>query len=319
MNILVTGTLSYDYIMDFPGFFADRVMPDKIHSLSLSFLVDKLHKEFGGTAGNIAYSLKLLGMEPVILSTAGNDFEPYRKFLDRYGIKTDGIININKTPTGTYFCVTDKNDNQIGAFYKGAAKYTHTISLKDYVNKRNIEPEKLFAVLSATDPKATMQFVNDVKNLGISYLFDPSFNISDFSDSDLAWAIEGSAILIGNDYEISLIEKKLGISHEELIIMTKILITTLGPKGSIIETRNDSIFIKPAKARSVKDPTGAGDAYRAGFIAGYLRKLDLATAGLMGSILAVYTVEKYGTVTHNFTIEDFNQRFKDNFGQDLLL
>lgn len=314
-KVLVTGTMSFDYIMDFSGRFADRIMPDKIHRISLSFLVDKLSKQFGGTAGNIAYSLKLLGTDPEILSAAGNDFAPYDAFLKKNGISVRHITVIRKLPTGSYFVVTDKEDNQIGSFYTGATRYADSLSVERAAG--SVKPD--LAVLSATDPKAMTQYVRECRKISLPYLYDPAFQIGTLTGEELRDGITGAEIFIGNDYEIALTEEKLGISHEELIMMVPVTITTLGSKGSVIETRKESIHITPAKPKKVSDPTGAGDAYRSGFVSGFVRGFDLVTCGQMGSVAAVYTVEKYGTVTHLFTRVEFCRRFRDNYRRDIRL
>lgn len=313
MNIIVTGSLGYDYIMNFSGRFADRIMPEKLHQISLSFLVDKLTKQFGGTAGNVAYSMKLLGLEPFIMAPAGNDFAPYKAFLKSHKVK-DTYISIHKdTTTSSYFVMTDKDDNQIGSFYSGATQYAKKLHVSDFKKKAT------FVVLAPTEPHAMIQYVSECKKQKLPYLYDPAFQIGNFSKEELIEGISHAKILIGNDYEIALIEEKLGISHEELILMVPILITTLGSKGSIIEQRNDAMHIKPAKPKNTSDPTGAGDAFRSGFLAGYLRGFDLQTCGQMGSVAAVYTVEKYGTQTHEYTISEFAKRYKDNYGSNLEL
>lgn len=313
MKEIVTGSLGYDYIMNFSGRFADRIMPDKLHKISLSFLADKLTKNLGGCAGNIAYTLKLLGSEPMILSTGGNDFSLYQQFLDKHHIVTDGIRVVTDEPTSSYHVVTDKDDNQIGAFHVGATKYNKELSIPP-------EDATQFVVISPNDPEASKKYVQECRTMGVRYLFDPAFQIDAFTPDELRFAIEGAEILIGNDYEIAFIEQKLGVSHEEILVMgPKVVITTLGNKGSIIESRNDAIAIKPAKVKNTSDPTGAGDAYRGGFLAGYLRGFDLLTCGQMGSIAAAYTVEKYGTVTHFYTKEEFIKRYKENYGSNIVL
>ncbi len=347
MNVAVTGTLSFDYIMDFSGRFADRIMADKIHSLSLSFLVDHLSKQYGGTAGNIGYTLKLLGVEPYILAPVGNDFAPYKTFLQKHEINTTFIETHRDVSTSAYFVVTDQGDSQIGSFFLGATKYAKKLSvgdaLQDLVLRGKKRSSENFAVLAPTEPEAMKQYVAECKTLGVPYLYDPSFQIGTFSDGELKEGIGGAQILTGNDYEIALIEQKLGVSHEELIAMVPILVTTLGAKGSIIETRHEAIHIKPAKPENTSDPTGAGDVYRAGFVAGYLHFLaqretsvlpagrplrggllklngdELAVCGQMGSTAAVYTVEKYGTTTHHFTKKEFISRYKENFGETISL
>lgn len=305
MNVVVTGSVGYDYIMDFPGRFADRIMPDKIHTLSLSFLVDKLTKQFGGTGGNVAYTLKLLGVEPLLLACAGDDFDDYKKHLETHSISTQGIAIHTGSTTSSYFVITDQDDNQIGSFYVGAMNHAKELSIPK--NAR-------FAVVAPTNPKAMAKYVKECRTFKIPYLYDPAFQIATFSKEELREGIEGARLLIGNDYEIALIEDRVGISHRELLAMTPVVITTLGAKGSVIETTKKAIHIKPAKPKNTSDPTGAGDAYRAGFLAGYLRNFDLPTCGRMGSVAAVYTVETYGTQTHEITKKEFCKRYEENYG-----
>ncbi|MBI5449424.1 carbohydrate kinase family protein, partial [Candidatus Gottesmanbacteria bacterium] len=234
MNVVVTGTLGFDYIMDFSGRFADRIMPEKIHKLSLSFLVDTLSKQFGGTAGNVAYTLKLLGVEPVILAPAGHDFAPYQKFLRTKKISAKEIAVHRDVATSAYFVMTDMDDNQIGSFYIGATKYAKKLSIESV-------KQRPFAILGPTDPAAMKKYVTECCSIGVPYLYDPAFQIANFTPDELREGITGAAILIGNDYEIALIEERLGISHEELILMVPVLVTTIGRKGSVIETRHDAI------------------------------------------------------------------------------
>jgi adenosine kinase len=312
MRVIVTGTVGFDFILNYNGRFADRIMPDKIHNLSLSFFAEKLNKQFGGTAGNIAYSLKLLGMEPDLYSVAGEDFGPYATFLKARDISTSHVKIIPKLFTGLYFVTTDKNDNQIASFYAGAGMRAHDISVTKV-------PKSSFVVISSASVKSMMKFVAECKKNKLTYMFDPAFQIGDMSATQLKDGISHAAIFIGNDYEIALVEKKLKISHDQLRKMVPVLITTLGAKGSIIETKTERTVISPAKAKNLSDPTGAGDAYRSGFLAGYLRNFDLLTCGQMGSIAAVYTVEKYGTVTHAYTKKQFIDRFYANYKRRIAL
>ena len=319
MNILVTGTLGYDYIMDFQGLFAERIMPERVHNLSLSFLVDSLKKQRGGTAGNIAHSLHLLGNEALILSAAGNDFGPYQKELERLYISTKGISIHKEVATGSYFVITDKEDNQIGSFYVGASIYNKDISLSSYLQPKQKNGASSFVIVSPNTPESMKKYVAVCIELNTPFMYDPAFQIGSLDQKDLRLGIKHAAIVIGNDYEIGLMEERLEVSHEELIALSGILITTLGSRGSIIETMKDAIHIKPAKPKKVLDPTGAGDAYRSGFISGYLQKFDLETCGRMGSVAAVYTVEAYGTQTHTYTVKDFCTRYKENFHDSLTL
>jgi adenosine kinase len=314
MHLLVTGTLAYDYIMDFRGKFADRIMPEKIHQLSLSFLVDKLNKQFGGTAVNIGYTLKLLGVDPLIVAPAGNDFELYKNKLHSLGITTKYIKEFSDVACGSYFGITDASHNQIGAFYAGAIVYA-----KDLTICHPKMDKKTFVVISPTDSVAMKKYVDECIENNFEYLFDPAFQIGDFSEKDLKKGITHARIFIGNDYEIALVEKKLKLTHKQLIQLVPILVTTLGAKGSLIETKGKKIEIMCAKVSSAADPTGAGDAYRAGFLAGFARNFDLMTCGQMGAVAAAYTVEKYGTQTHSFTIKEFCKRYLENFHAKITL
>ncbi len=307
-KIIVTGSIGYDFIMNFNGRFADRIMPDKIHKLSLSFLADKLNKQIGGTATNIAYTLRLLGLDPNITATVGKDEEEYFEFLKKTNLRTEGIVKLSTESTSTYFCITDSDDNQIGSFYSGAMKYNKKLKISQG-----------FVVISPNDPKAMIKFVKECMLKKFRFLYDPAFQIGNFSKDELQEGIDGAEIVIGNDYEVGLMEQRLDISHEELVLASGILITTMGAKGSIIETRHDQIHIKPAKPKNTSDPTGAGDAYRGGFLAGYLRGFDLETCGRMGSVAAVYTVEKYGTVTHTYSKKLFEERYFENYKQKINL
>lgn len=305
--IVVTGSLSFDFIFNFPGKFSDHIMPEKIHILNLSFLTEKLNKNFGGTAGNIAYNLALLGERPIVLSSAGKDFSPYKKFLTKSGVNTKYIKIYKNDFTSNYFAVVDQSDNQIGGFYAGAMSKTINLSLE------KIKESISFVIISPTEPKAMIKFVDECQDLDISYLFDPGMQLPRLAKSQLLKGVLKAKILIGNDYEINLIQKKLGINKKKLLKKVEILITTLAEKGSIVETKGKTIKIKTAKPLNTSDPVGAGDAYRAGFIKGFLSGFDLETCGQMGSVTAAYTVEKYGTTTHKFTKKQFCDRFKKNF------
>ena len=306
--ILVTGSLAYDLIMDFPGRFSDHIDPTKIHILNLSFLVDSLKKQKGGTAGNIAYNLSLLEIPVSILGSVGEDFDEYQTFLQKAGVDVSNIKVIKDEKTSQAFITTDKADNQITSFYPGSMKNNSSLKIVDLSEK----PE--FTVISPNDPKAMINFALECQKLEIPYMFDPGMQLPRLTNQDLITGIKGAKILIGNDYEIGLLSSKLKVKSEKLLENIKILITTLGEKGSIIQTKDQNIRIKAAKPKEVIDPTGAGDAYRAGFLAGYLQGLDLKVCGQMGSVTACYSVEKYGTTTHSFTMDEFQQKYKENYG-----
>ncbi len=319
--ILVTGSLAFDHIMDFPGNFSDHIMPDKIHQINLSFLVNTLSKQKGGTAGNIAYNLALLNSPVSILSVAGNDFSSYATFLKEVGVDVSNIKIIEDQPTASAYIMTDKNDNQISAFYPGAMTKASSLSLNGIQTN--------FVAITPDDPKAMVKFAKEAKGLGVEHMIDPGMQLPALNTEDLKEMVNGATILIGNDYEISLLSNKLQVTSDKLVKQVKILITTLGEKGSTIQTAGlpDSPSRSPgppgrwqigaAKLNEVIDPTGAGDAYRAGFLAGYLKGLDLQICGQMGAVASCYAIEKYGTTSHTFTMEEFKARYKENFNKEL--
>lgn len=312
--ILVTGSLAYDMIMDFPGAFAEHINPDKIHMLNVSFLVEEMRKGFGGTAGNIAYNLSLLGIRSTILAIVGADFISYKEFLDKNEVDTSYIRIVNNLFTSTAFGITDKKDNQIWGFYSGADMLTDNLSIFDVKGKVDL------GVIAPHNPRAMIKFAREYTKEKIPYVFDPGMQLPWLDKGDLQIGITGAKIVIGNDYEISLIKKKLGLSDEDgLGKSDQIIITTLAQEGSTIEYQSKKYQIPKAAVRTAADPAGAGDAYRAGFIAGYMRGLAIDVCGRMGSVASSYTVEKYGTTTHTYTMDDFVRRYMENFGEKLEL
>ncbi len=311
--ILVTGSLAFDYIMNFPGKFVDHILPDKIHILNLSFLLETLRKEKGGTAGNISYNLGLLKTNVSVLATAGEDFKDYGIFLEKSGVDISSIAIAKKESTATAFIITDQNDNQITGFYPGAMSLDKSLKISEIKNR----PE--LVVISPTDPLAMDNFVAECQRFQVPYLFDPGMQLPRLTNEQLLKGIEGAKILITNDYEMNLIKDRLQLTDDQILSLVEIMITTLGEKGSEIKTKTQKLKIKPAKPSKISDPTGAGDAYRAGFLAGYIRGFNLQTCGQMGAVAACYTVEKYGTTTHAFTLFEFCKRYKENFAKDLKL
>lgn len=311
--ILVTGSLAFDQIMDFPGKFSDHILPDKIHTLNVSFLVHSMRRGFGGTAGNIAYTLSLLGCSCTILGLVGDDFVPYKEFLDKNEVDTSYIKVLNKHQTSAAFGITDKSDNQIWGFYEGAD------SIADHLSVNEVKGKIDFAIIAPHNPQAMLNFVADYTKRKIPYLFDPGMQLRYLEGDDLKLAFMGATIIIGNDYEIEVMQRKTSINNLHRHYKNKIVITTLGEKGSIVSYNGQLIEVPSAKVRNISDPAGAGDAYRSGFVAGYIRKFPLKICGQMGSVSAAYTVEKYGTTTHSFTIDQFVKRYNENYQEDLRL
>ncbi len=312
--ILVTGSLAFDHIMDFPGKFSEHLMPEKKHILNVSFLVNQMRKGFGGTAGNIAYSLSLLGIRTALLGVAGQDFASYKEFLEKNEVDTSYVKMAENLYTSTAFGITDSKDNQIWGFYTGADFLSDQLSIS--LVRRKID----FGIIAPHNPRAMLNFAREYRGKKIPFLFDPGMQLPWFSGADLRSAFEGARIIIGNDYEVSVMEKKTGVKNlHELSNKGKIIITTLGEGGSRISENGQTTQIQAARVKNSTDPAGAGDAYRAGFMAGYMRGFDLLICGQMGSVAAAYTVEKYGTTTHVYSVQQFCDRYRENFGERLNL
>lgn len=311
-HIIVTGSISYDHIMKMPDTFKDHIMPDKIHILNVSFLVNEFRKEYGGTAPNVSYNLSLFGIPSTIVTSAGSDFSEYKNHLSNLPYIDISEIKIFKnTTTSQGFVITDSEDNQIWGFFQGAMKNNYKLKLKHDTNLKE------FLLIGPDIPKAMINFANQAIRNKIDYMFDPAFNIPHLKKEDLIYIIKHCHILIGNDYEIEQIKRKIKFTHSKLSKTVPIIITTLGSEGSLIFSRDKRIKIKPAIPKNESDPTGAGDAYRAGFLAGYINRKDLKTCGQMGSVCSVYTVEKYGTQTHKFTLKSFSKRYYENYKENL--
>lgn len=307
MKIFVSGSLAYDRIMDFPGKFEDHILPDKIHVLNVSFEVNGLKENFGGTAGNIAYSLALVDQPSTILSSAGQDFGQYRNWLAERNIDLSGIRIIPDEFTAGCYITTDMSDNQITGFNPGAMKYTSDYQFRD------VDPKNSLAIISPGNVDDMKIYSQSYKRLGIPYIFDPGQQIPVLSKTSLTDMITGAEMLISNDYELEMIKKATGLENGDILERCKTIITTLGENGSLICTEKGREEIQAIKTRKVVDPTGAGDAYRAGIIKGVLMKKDVTEAAKMGATLAGFSVECYGTQEHCFTLEEFWERYKENF------
>lgn len=339
--IIVTGTIAFDHILDFKGRFADYILPDKIHKINISFITDEVKREFGGTAGNQAYTLALLGERPVLATTVGNDFgreAGYQGYLRKVGVITDFVEEVAK-PCAVGFAMTDRDDNQIWGFGNGAAREIVNYGLehflkklrkaKLFLNSKLSFRKQLFVVIAPRHEDSMVEWASECREKGIPYLFDPAFQIPKMEREELKKAVMGADIVMGNDYEIAMIERKIGEIGEiynqgnqgNRGNQRKIVITTFGNQGSVVKdlVKGREIRVKATKPRELVDPTGAGDAYRAGFIAGYLRRLPLKVCGQMGSVAASFAIEKYGTINHRFTIEEFKARYKKIYNEELHL
>jgi len=310
-HILVSGSIAYDRIMDFPGLFGDHFLPEKLHTINVSFQVDTLAENFGGTAGNIAYSLKLLREEPQIIAVGGSDFARYKTYLERLGIDSSSVRIEGSEFTSTAYIMTDKADNQIAAFSVGAGKVPY-------------EPlphtdDASCAIIAAGCLGDMRAFPAHFRGAGVPFFFDPGQAMTALSDDDIKNGIEGSEAVFGNDYEFNLISKRTGMSEQELLEKTKTLVITYGEKGSRVVSKEGESRVAAVQVKEVEDPTGAGDAYRAGFIAGYLKKLPPETCAALGATVAAYAVENYGTQNHSFTRKELAERYESAYKHPLPL
>lgn len=312
LSIIVTGSLAYDHIMHFPGYFSDHIIPEKIKILNISFLVDSMKKLRGGCASNIAYSLSLLNERPTIMGTVGEDFGEYKQWMEKNGIDTSLIKTIPGEYTACCFITTDMNNNQITGFYSGAMGKAHTLSFND-IDTKDID----IVIISANDPAAMVNYTKECKKFSIPFIFDPGHQIPRLSPEEMIEGIKGSCFTILNDYELEMVMNRTGLDEKRLLDMTETLIVTEGSKGSNIKTKEESIRISPVKTDSVVDPTGAGDAYRAGIIKGYLNSIPKKMMGNLASLVAAYEVEVNGTTEHSFTLEELKERYFRNYNEEL--
>ena len=305
---MCTGSIAFDYILSFKGRFRDHILPDKAHILNLSFLVDNLKKRRGGVAGNYAYNLALLGYPSAVLATAGSDAAEYRTWLEELGIDCRGLRLMDQEISATGFTTTDLDDNQITGYYGGAMNLAGSLGLDDTV------PDPEAVIVGPNAPDAMLRLVRECRQRGVRWVFDPAHQLPHLSSDDLVDGARGAWILIGNDYELELIQQRTGRSLDSLKELSELVVTTLGRQGSRIDAGAQASAIAAAPARVESDPTGAGDAYRSGLVAGLLRGLDIPTAGAVASLAATYAVEQVGTIEHRYSTEEFSGRFHEAFG-----
>ncbi len=302
MNIITSGSLAYDRIMDFPGYFSDHILPEKIHVINVSFTVNGVVEKFGGTAGNIAYGLSLLGERPIIVATIGRDFQRYFDWLRKNNIPRDNVRIIEGELTASAYITTDHADNQITGFNPGAMKHPSSFDFD------GIDPRESIAIIAPGNLEDMVNYSLACQKRGISYIFDPGQSLPGWDARNLITCIAGSEIMVSNDYELELITTKTGLSKKELLGLTSNIITTMGELGSRVSGRDGEIEIPAIKPEKVVDPTGAGDAYRAGLIKGLVGGHDLEQSAKMGSVCASFAVECHGTQEYYFDTAEFERR-----------
>lgn len=311
---VITGSVAYDYLMNYPGRFRDHLIADQLDNVSLSFLADSMRRERGGVAGNIAYTNKLLGGNPVVFATVGQDFGDYRRWMEAQGLNTSQIVEIPDVFTASFFCNTDLDGRQIASFYSGAMLHAREHSLRS----RGLEAASL-VLISPNDPTAMLNYATECKELGVPFAYDPSQQVARLSGEDLAQSVPGASYLFCNEYELAIIQDKTGWDLNDVKHKVEMLVLTLAEKGSVIYTdfgAGEEVYIPAAKVNKFTDPTGAGDAYRGGFFAARMAELPLEVCGRIGALCAVYSLENVGPTEHRFTLDEFIARYAENFGQE---
>ena len=307
MTALICGSMAYDTIMVFHDQFKNHILADKVHILNVSFLVPVMRREYGGCAGNIAYNLKLLQEEPLIMATVGHDFEPYAQWLSQRGITTRHIRVLDDHYTGQAYITTDVDDNQITAFHPGAMTYSH-------VNAVPVDEDICIGIVSPDGKQGMQEHAEQFAELGIPFIFDPGQGMPMFNGEELLQFLALASYATFNDYESELVQERTGLSLEQIAEKVDALIITLGGKGSKIYTQGKCIEIPAVEVTQIQDPTGCGDAYRAGLLYGLMNDYDWEVTGRIASLLGGIKIEHNGTQNHVFSMAEFKQRYQDTFG-----
>jgi adenosine kinase len=307
MDILITGSVAYDYLMTFPGLFKEQILPERLEKISLSFLVDSMSRQRGGIAPNIAYTIALLGEHPRVMATVGDDFEDYRQWLESKGVDTSLMKVVPGLYTASFFATTDQSNAQIASFYPGAMGVAAQQSL------REVQKQPDLVVVSPNSPEAMTKFVSECHELHIPYLYDPSQQILRLNGQELVRDMDGAHFLFVNDYEFGLVSKKTGLDLEHMLKLVDVIVVTRGKEGSTVYAGRTEYDISVVKEMAIVDPTGVGDAFRAGFLTGYAQGFDWELCGQIGSLAATYCLEHKGTQNHSFSRTEFVTRFRKHF------
>jgi adenosine kinase len=307
MNIIVTGSIAYDYLMSFPGSFTDHLLPDHLQRVSLSFLVDTMDKRRGGCAPNIAYTLALLGERPRLMGTVGQDFDDYRRWLAGTDIDTSLVKQIDGKFTASFFCNTDSSGNQIASFYTGAMAHAGELSFRDAGACE-------LAIISPNDPAAMVRYAQECRELGVPYIYDPGQQVARMGGDELKQGVAGAHMVICNDYEFEIIREKIGMDAAAMLQHAEAVIITRGEKGASIVLRDRTVEIPAVAPDAIVDPTGVGDAFRGGFIKGLAVGVGYDVCGQLGSVAAAFALEHLGGSSHAYTWSDFKARYERHFG-----
>jgi adenosine kinase len=307
MSTVVTGSIAFDYLMSFPGKFTEHFLPEHMNRVSLSFLVDSMDKRRGGCAPNIAYTLALLGERPRLMATAGQDFDDYRRWLEAAGVDTSLVTQVADKFTASFFCSTDSENNQIASFYTGAMANAAELSFRTIDGIRMV-------IISPNDPAAMVQYAEECRTLGIPFIWDPGQQCARMNGDELVAGLDGSALVICNDYEFELIRQKTGLDEDGVFARTGALIVTRGEQGSTVRYGARSVAVAAVPPVKIVDPTGVGDAFRGGLLKGLATGADLEVCCRLGSMAATYALEHLGGQSHSYTWDEFYVRYRGHFG-----
>ncbi len=312
MDIVVTGSIAYDYLMRFPGSFREHLITESLEQVSLSFLVEDMTKHRGGVAANIAFYMAKLGATPRLMATVGRDFRDYREWLEAVGVDTSTVQVHDDVFTASFFCNTDEENNQIASFYSGAMAKAASYQLADMPGRKTPD----WVIISPNDPDAMANLADECRARNLRFVYDPSQQIARMNGEALRRGMEGAYLMVINQYESNMVMQKTGLSLADLREMIELLVITHGADGSEIYSNGDIISVDAFPTESIVDPTGAGDAYRAGFITGLSKGLPLDLCGAMGALCATYVLEHVGTQKHSFTTAEFIERFRTYYDDE---
>lgn len=309
MKLIVTGSIAFDYLMSFPGKFTEHFLPEHMHRLSLSFLVDSMDKRRGGCGPNIAYTIALLGERPHLMATAGQDFTDYKAWMEAVNIDTSLVRMIDGKFCASFFCSTDQANNQIASFYTGAMANAGELSMRAVPGIKDA-----LVIIAANDPNGMVQWAEECAAMGVKYIWDPGQQCARMEGTELARGVTNAFMVIVNDYEMELLRQKTGLGEAEVLTHASLLVVTKGEKGCTIHTADGTEDVPAVTPDRIADPTGVGDAFRGGFMKGLAMGAPYGTCAKLGSVAATYCLEHLGGTSHVYTWEEFKGRYEKHFG-----
>ena len=309
MKLIVTGSIAFDYLMSFPGKFTEHLLPEHMHRVSLSFLVDSMDKRRGGCGPNIAYTIALLGEQPFLMATAGQDFPEYRQWMEAVNIDTSLVKVIDGKFCASFFCSTDQHANQIASFYTGAMANAGELSLRTVPGIKDA-----LVIISPNDPDAMVQYAGECAAMGVKYIWDPGQQCARMGGDQLADGVTGAFMVICNDYEFELIRQKTEMGESDIVAQVPVLVVTRGENGCRIYTADGVEDVNAVPPHRIEDPTGVGDAFRGGFMKGLAMQAPYGVCARIGSVAATYALEHLGGTSHAYTWDEFVARYERHFG-----